>query len=301
MSTDRDTTRIVRSWLEEGVTALPDRVLDIVLDQLPTTPQRRITWWPARRPFDMNKALAFGLAAAAAVIVAILGFRFLVPASPSIGGPTEPPSPTVSPTPAATTPQMPAAGDLDAGTYRVSRDTPRPYTVTVPAGWNTEEGFINKGDSEAVVDGDVFVGSWIITHVFEDACLRPESDAEGLVEARTPAAITEALAAQGGHETVGPSAQTLGGYPAQLLEFRVPADFDIATCGGIIRLWPGAGPDLSSGQLAVVGQRMDVYVVDLDGEAVVVIAAHLDDAPVADIAEMESILESIDFAELAAP
>ena len=28
MSTDRETTRMVRSWLEEGVTALPDRVLD---------------------------------------------------------------------------------------------------------------------------------------------------------------------------------------------------------------------------------------------------------------------------------
>ena len=41
MSTDRDVTRIVRSWLEEGVTALPDRVLDAVLDQLPATPQRR--------------------------------------------------------------------------------------------------------------------------------------------------------------------------------------------------------------------------------------------------------------------
>ena len=37
MSTDRDVTRIVRSWLEEGVTALPDRVLDAVLDQVPAT------------------------------------------------------------------------------------------------------------------------------------------------------------------------------------------------------------------------------------------------------------------------
>ena len=35
MSTDRETTRILRSWLEEGVTALPDRVLDAVLDQVP--------------------------------------------------------------------------------------------------------------------------------------------------------------------------------------------------------------------------------------------------------------------------
>jgi len=39
MSTDRETTRIVRSWLEEGVTALPDRVLDTVLDQVPVTPR----------------------------------------------------------------------------------------------------------------------------------------------------------------------------------------------------------------------------------------------------------------------
>ena len=48
MSTERDVTRIVRSWLEEGVTTLPDRVLDTVLDQIPATRQRR-AWWPARR------------------------------------------------------------------------------------------------------------------------------------------------------------------------------------------------------------------------------------------------------------
>ena len=44
MSTDRETTRIVRSWLEEGATALPDRVLDAVLDQVPATRQRRARW-----------------------------------------------------------------------------------------------------------------------------------------------------------------------------------------------------------------------------------------------------------------
>ena len=41
MSTDRDVTRIVRSWLDDGATRLPDRVLDQVLDALPATPQRR--------------------------------------------------------------------------------------------------------------------------------------------------------------------------------------------------------------------------------------------------------------------
>ena len=56
MSTDRDVTRIVRSWLEEGVTTLPDRVLDDVLDRLPSTRQRR-AWWPARRLREMNNVL----------------------------------------------------------------------------------------------------------------------------------------------------------------------------------------------------------------------------------------------------
>src|SRR4029078_12906233 len=49
VSTDHDVTRIVRSWLEECPTVVPDRVLDAVLDQVPATRQRRATWWPVRR------------------------------------------------------------------------------------------------------------------------------------------------------------------------------------------------------------------------------------------------------------
>ena len=41
MTAELDTTRVVRAWLEEGVTHLPDRVLDAVLADVPTTPQRR--------------------------------------------------------------------------------------------------------------------------------------------------------------------------------------------------------------------------------------------------------------------
>ncbi len=37
MSTERDVNRIVRSWMDEGVTALPEHVLDAVLDQVPAT------------------------------------------------------------------------------------------------------------------------------------------------------------------------------------------------------------------------------------------------------------------------
>ena len=90
MSTDRDTTRVVRSWLRTDEHESADRVLDAVLDQLDTTPQRRATWWPARRLPEMNNTakLAFGVAAAAVVIAAFLGIRFFSPARTSADGPT---------------------------------------------------------------------------------------------------------------------------------------------------------------------------------------------------------------------
>lgn len=72
MSTGRDVTRIVRSWLDEGVTVLPDRVLDHVLDRVPSTPQRRLMW-AARRFVTMNTFTRFGLAAAAVIVAAAVG------------------------------------------------------------------------------------------------------------------------------------------------------------------------------------------------------------------------------------
>ena len=44
MTSRRDTTRVIRAWLEEGVTVLPERVLDQVLDDVAVTRQRRGRW-----------------------------------------------------------------------------------------------------------------------------------------------------------------------------------------------------------------------------------------------------------------
>ena len=94
MSTDRDTTRLVRSWLEEGVTALPDRVLDAVLDQVPATPQRRSSW-PVRRFNQMNRVFLTASAAAAVLVIALVGYN-LLPKTPGPGGQTFAPSPVAS-------------------------------------------------------------------------------------------------------------------------------------------------------------------------------------------------------------
>ncbi len=64
MTTDRDTTRMVRSWLRTDEHESADRVLEAVLASLDTTPQRRL-WWPSRRFTKMNTLTRLAVAAAA--------------------------------------------------------------------------------------------------------------------------------------------------------------------------------------------------------------------------------------------
>jgi hypothetical protein len=113
MSTDRDVTRIVRSWMDEGATQLPDRVLDLVLDQIPATPQRRPSWLARRTP-TMNNYARFGLVAAAVLAVVIVGIG-LFGKSPDVG-------PSTSPAPSSNLSQSPSRvgpSPID-GTYQTS-------------------------------------------------------------------------------------------------------------------------------------------------------------------------------------
>jgi hypothetical protein len=109
MSTERDATRIVQSWLEAGSTAIPDRVIDAVLAELPSRPQRRSRWSLRRsRPMKLVLPLAVG-AAAVAVLAVVLSGQFLSNDS-SVGGPTS--SPVPSPTPISIGGEFTVAGDL---------------------------------------------------------------------------------------------------------------------------------------------------------------------------------------------
>jgi hypothetical protein len=293
MSTDRDVARIVRSWLEEGRTVLPDRVLDVVLDQLPATPQRRV-WWPARRFNDMNTYAKLGVVAAAVVAVAIVGISVL-PRPGGVAGPgtsaTASPSPTSSPVP------LPSAGALDAGTYYIAAGpiTPARLTFTVPAGWATREAFVFKGPPATKTPttdfGDVELMVWTVTHVYNDICKN-----RTLVSAGTTAAqLVSVLRSQRGRIVSAPTSITLGGFPATRMEMAVPAALDVSKCdSGIIRFWPDPGPDESGGLCCSAPGSTDVvYVVDVAGDPVAVAARHQANSSSADIAELDNIVASI--------
>jgi hypothetical protein len=91
--TERDATRIVRSWLEEGADALPDRVLDAVEGQLPGTPQRRAGWLARMFRVPNGNLVRFGFAAVAVIAATIVGMT-LFPGT--VGGPRTTPTPTTA-------------------------------------------------------------------------------------------------------------------------------------------------------------------------------------------------------------
>jgi hypothetical protein len=285
MSTDRDITSVVRSWLDEGVTVLPDRVLDAVLDQVPTTPQRR-AWWPAWRFRSMSNSMKIAVAAAAVVLLAIIGIGVLLPKNNGIG-------PSVA-TPTPSPKGLPSTGRLEPGRYYVPAVeggwTPVAFTFSVPAGWATNtDGFFNKQRGEP---GEVAFSAWgDITHVYGNGC-RTEGT---LIEiGPTVDELADALASQEDRETSGPTDITMAGYPAKRVELSVPAAWDNPACENL-RNWPGAGGDENSGWFSRPGQTDVVYIVEVDGKRVVINTWHFPGTPEADITELEGIIASIRF------
>jgi hypothetical protein len=284
MSTDRETTRVVRSWLEEGVTALPDRVLDTVLDQLPATRQRR-AWWPAWRFVDMNNTFRLGIAAVAVVVLALTAYS-LLPKGPGQSG-AQSPAPSTSGTPAP----LPS-GSMAAGTYLVSDPTLTliPYTLTVPAGWTGGGGASNGASFGGT---GVALTTWPLTHVYADPCHWSGS----LVAVPTRAAAVAAFKAQTSvvHDT--PVETTIGGLPATKLTISLAKGFDLVACGvnPIVRLWPDPGPDESGGWGLIPGQSTTVYVIQAGNRVMVLMTVQHQDSNPADVAALQQILASVRF------
>jgi len=316
MSADREVNRIVRSWLEEGVTALPDRVLDAVLDQVPATSQRRALW-PAWRLNEMNNPLKLAIAGAAVVVVALVGIN-LLPRSGAVGGPGSGPTsnpPKSSPstqTPAASPSPSPSAGppigSLVPGTYVVDYPsrTPVRFTFTVPAGWvGRADGSVDKNLDQPNELGFI---PFIVTHVYADAC-----HSEGALKEVGPTVddLVRALVDQVGSDASAPVDVTLGGYPAKRIDMSIPAELDTLTCrypGSLIQIWADpaetgffAIPVDPANPAADQGGGGRVYIADVNGDRAVIHTGSAPGASTSDIAELEGVIDSIRFESPASP
>jgi hypothetical protein len=308
MSTDRDVNRIVRSWLEEGVSALPDRVLDTVLDQLPATPQRRAPW-PVRRFGEMNSFTKFAVAAAAVVLVAFVGLR-LLPGQGNIGSvPSPSASPASSPTQApspSTASNKNFVGSFVPGTTYVINDpccTPSGGLSLMPGtGWYSIDSVILGknvlGDPELY---DVYLSPQRVDNLYTGGC-RWRGTALDPPVGPTVDDLATALVAQAGPGASPPTPVTVGGHPGKKVELSIPEGLDVNTCdsdgdfpifgrwytGGMLNF--GAAP-WTYGD----AQHNTVYIVDVDGTRQVIDTMYLPGTSAANLAELDQVVASIRF------
>ena len=125
MNDRSDIDRVLGHWFEDGPDVMPDRVADVVAHRISLRPQRRSRRLLRRSP--MRPAITYGLAAAAVLIVAIVGYN-LLPRGPSVGGPGTTVAPTSTQTSTVPSPS-PAIGFVDASRFGV------PLTLTLSGGW----------------------------------------------------------------------------------------------------------------------------------------------------------------------
>jgi hypothetical protein len=262
MSTDRDTTRIVRSWLRTDEHESADRVLDAVLDRLDTTPQRRFTWWPARRFPEMNKTIVTtGLAAAALAAIVVIGMQFL-PAG-NAGGNV--PSVQATPTPSASPIRY---THFIGEPFPVRIALARPNTWST---WTTEE----TAAGVLVNNGQSFGSGWglffftFTDNLFADPCdVAPGKLAP--IPGPTVEDLVDALSALPRMEASNPIDIEIDGYRGVQIDLTAPAD--TASCpDGAATVHDVPGWEDVPYRMSL-GETLQFRILDVDGLRLVIVA-----------------------------
>jgi hypothetical protein len=291
MSTDRDVNRIVRSWLEEGRTTLPDRVLDTVLDRLPATPQRRAPW-PVRRLLDMHIPTRLGVAAAAVLALAVIGV-IAIPRGSGVAGPQPSPTPIPTPTPS------PIAFPVDPqqltvtvpGTYLAGNPLQIPTTLNVPAGWVIKVGgpYAAYLDRAPIGSGGASISLTLSQKIYADPC----HDRGFLIPqpGTTVDALAAALSSLPGFTATTPTSVTIDGYSGKQLMLTAPATFaGCALTADGYRLWQ---LPLGGIYAFIPSQSTILRILDVNGKLLIVSSDTDPTTTSTERAEIQGILDSI--------
>jgi hypothetical protein len=258
----------------------------------------------------MKSTMKIALSAAAVIAVVLVGVALLPRSNPSVGGavatPSASPSPTPTPAPTPTASssagvaEFPGVSDnVPAGTYLWPADrvtTPADITFTVPAGWTSRYGIPNKDRGGP---GEIAVGDWMADNIYTDPCQWKGALLDPPV-GPTVDDLATALVAQKAWNATPPTDVTLGGYPAKRIERSIPADLDRASCdGGVMRTWAVLGDDPVNAPVDTEnlglhpGQLNVTYIVDVDGDRLIIDTWHMPGTSAADLAELDAILASM--------
>lgn len=290
MTAARNADALIDAFLDEGVTDLPDRVFDSVRGEIHRARQRMVVG-PVALPRS-HTLVRLAIAAAVVVAMSVTWLNLGMVLGPGVSTPA--PSATDSPAPG---PSLRIVGtelssNLEPGRWGFdptlvqgsdSADGPT-VIITIPSeGWTRFAGFAadkNYGPSD-----DDWGPSFVVWHIvtrYVNGCtdLTPIDPTPG----GSVDDILGALASQPLVEAGPITDVTIDGYPGRFVEIRAPAD--ISGCP------EGFFP--FHDKYAVPDEVDRVYAIDVDGFRLTFFARITPRTTVADLAELESIIDSID-------
>lgn len=292
MTVDRDLERLLDTWLSDGPTLAPDRVLDAVAERIDRREQRpawRLRSW---RDFHVITVSKMAAVVAAVVVLAVIGISLVLrPGGSKVGssGPTTPPSATTAPTPTPTpspTPGTLTSGVQGPGTFigKFAAST-IPWTVTLPKGWSAYDADVVMGPERGGM------GTAVITeravNVPKDSCAP-----QGTVPAATAEQFLSAVEARKDWTVSDRLAATIGGYPASRIDIVLPQDTSI--CGAGKDYMVVAHSDGKGFYLQGPSMHVTYWVADVKGEPLMIERFSFASTPASDVAESDAVVDSIE-------
>jgi len=302
MSAPSDLDRQLTSFLADGPVELPEPSYLQVRDRMDSMRQRVVlgSW----RTLRTSGVMQYGLAAAAAVLIALIGYQLF---GDYVGSPgptaTAQPTPTQpAPTPEAS-PTEPARVALAVGsTFDLAyhADALRMPATIPAAGWvgGAGDGFITKNDNPSPPGGAGIITFQGDLYVYGDPCkwstTRPDTPATTVDE------FAAAVTAQASRDASAAVDVSVDGYRGKSVTLHVPDHLRFSgekftDCDqGYFASWglPGADPArFSQGPGAID----ELWILDVHGVLVVIDAAYYPGTPTAYVDEMRAIVASIAF------
>ncbi len=282
MTAPRDPDVLIREFLGEGQTELPDRAFETVRHEIHRTRQRAVIG-PWRTP-SMNTLLKMALAAAAVVVIVVAGINLTPRDEGRIGRPNP-----ASPTPLASASPVPGRA-LQDSPMRVSGTeadgTPLNLTVDLPPGWLN--GGIYAEHELAPPSGIAFFLS-VVDNTMSDPCA---SVGQSPKVGSTAGDLATALGEIAGTSATQPVKTTVAGYEATYVEVRLPATLPCPPSKFV--LWQD-GPGGGDWYALAPNELFRVWIIDVAGERVVLTGRSYPETSEAAKAELPGIFDSIVF------
>jgi hypothetical protein len=299
MTAARDPDRLIRAFLSEGQTELPDRAYEHVRRTIDRTRQRVVVG-PWREP-RMSSFIRAAIAVAAVVVAAVVGFN-LGP-GPGVGGhtgapPSASPSPLVSPSPSEVPSSSPLAytwpRTLAAGSYSTSLswDPFYKFRFTIPEGWQSRDINIVKGETSLMF--------YFVDNVAPNPCSETAKSPSigGSVDALV-AALPKLVKL-----SAGPTDVTVGDRAGKYVEFTVGTDVG---CGAsnvrLFKLSPqlclpgcgGLGPPWKGLEFGRLPEHNRMWILTVGRTRGVINAVWTDQATPAELTELQAVIDSMRF------